>query len=94
MVYKLSFGMYNLYTWCTRECCNRLGSTPTCRDSMVNHIFHNTFPMRDNLIIHLRLGEKGKGVPTQLWYVLLVHVVKKRMLQSEWSYSNLQRFYG
>ena len=24
-MYDLSFGMYFLYTWCTRECCNRLG---------------------------------------------------------------------
>ena len=38
----LSFGMYFLYTWCTRECCNRLGRTPIFRDSRVNHIFRNT----------------------------------------------------
>ena len=47
-VYDLSFGMYFLYTWCTRECCNRLGRTPICIDSRVNHMFRNTFPMRDN----------------------------------------------
>ena len=39
-VYDLSFGMYFLYTWCTRECGNRLGRTPICRDSRVNHGSH------------------------------------------------------
>ena len=24
-VYDISFGLFFLYTWCTRECCNRLG---------------------------------------------------------------------
>ena len=35
--------------------------------------------MRDYCIIHLSLGDQGKGVRPQLWYVLLVHVVYKRM---------------
>ena len=48
MMNDLSFGMYFLYTLCTREFCNRLGRTPICRDSRVNHVFRNTFPMRDN----------------------------------------------
>ena len=47
-VYDVSFGMYILYTWCTREWCNRFGRTPNCRDSRINHMFRNTFPMRDN----------------------------------------------
>ena len=93
-VYNLSFGLYFLYTWCTRECCNRLGRTTIYRYSRVNDMFRNTFPMRDNCIMHLSLGEQGQGVRPQLWYVLLVHVVYKRMLQSAWSYSNLQRFWG
>ena len=33
---------------CTREWCNRLGRTPIYRDFRVNHIFHNTFPMREH----------------------------------------------
>ena len=57
-------------------------------------MFRFTFPMRDYCIIHLSLGEQGKVLSPQLWYVLLVHVVYKRMLQSAWSYSKLQRFYG
>ena len=48
MVYGLSFGMYFLYTWSTREWFNRFGRTPNCRDSRINHIFRNTFRMRDN----------------------------------------------
>ena len=44
----LSFGMYLLYTWCTREWCNLFSRTPNCRDSRINHMFRNTFPMRDN----------------------------------------------
>ena len=52
--------MYFLYTWCTRECCNRLGRTPICRDSRINHIFRNTFPMSGNYIIPLTLGRRGK----------------------------------
>ena len=48
MLYDLSFGMYFLYTWYTREFSNHLGRTPICRDSRVNHMFRNTFPMRDN----------------------------------------------
>ena len=32
----------------TRECCNRIGRTPICRDCRVNHMFRNTFPIRDN----------------------------------------------
>ena len=43
-MYNLSFGIYFLYTWCTRECCNLFGRTPICRDSRVNHMFRNTFP--------------------------------------------------
>ena len=35
-------------------------------------MFHNTFPM-------LSQGDQGKGVPPQLWYVLLVQVVYKRI---------------
>ena len=46
--YDLSFGMYFLYTSCTTECCNRLGRTPICRDSRVNHMFRYTIPKRDN----------------------------------------------
>ena len=45
-MYHLSFGMYFLYTWSTREWCNLFGRIPNCRDSMINHIFRNTFPMR------------------------------------------------
>ena len=48
MVYDLSFGIYFLYTWCTRELCYLFGRTPNCRDSRINHIFRNTLPMRDN----------------------------------------------
>ena len=48
MVYNLSFGMYFLYTWSTRDWLNRFGRTPNCRDSRINHMFGNTFPMRDN----------------------------------------------
>ena len=66
MVYDLSFGMYFLYTWCTTEYCNRIGRIPICRDSMVNHMFRNTFPMRDYCIIHLSLEHQGKSVPPQL----------------------------
>ena len=47
-VYDLSFGIYFLYTWCTRELCYLFGRTPNCRDSRINHIFRNTLPMRDN----------------------------------------------
>ena len=59
---------------------------------IVNHMFRNTFPMRNYCIIHLSLGDQWLDVRPQVWYVLLVHVVYKRMLQSTWSYSNLQRF--
>ena len=59
MVYDLSFGMYLLYTWCTRECCNGLDRTAICIDSILNHMFRNTFPMRDYYIIHLILGDQG-----------------------------------
>ena len=37
-VYDLSFGMYFLCMWCTRECCNWLGRTAIIRDSRFNHI--------------------------------------------------------
>ena len=84
-MYDLSFGMYFLYTLCTRECCNRLGRTLIWRDSKVNQMFRNTFPIHDNWIIPLRLGDQVKGVPPQLWYVLLVHVVYKRMRNSSCS---------
>ena len=67
-VYNLSFDMYLLYTWCTREWCNLFGPTPNCRDSRINHMFRNTFPMRDNLIIPLSLEDQGKCVQPQLWY--------------------------
>ena len=63
-----------LYTWCTRRLCNRLGRTPICRDSMVNDMFRNTFPMRDYCIIQLSLGEQELGVRRQLWYVLFSHM--------------------
>ena len=39
-LYDLSFGMYFLYTWCTREWCNPFGLS-------INHMFRNTFPMRE-----------------------------------------------
>ena len=32
--------------------------TPICRYSMVNHMFRNTFPMRNYCIIHLSLGDQ------------------------------------
>ena len=47
MVYDLSFGMYFLYTWCTREWRKLIGRTPNCRDSSIHHMCRNTFPMRD-----------------------------------------------
>ena len=47
-VYDHRFGVYFLYTWCEREWSNRFGCTLNCRDSRINHIFRNTFPMRDN----------------------------------------------
>ena len=37
-----------LYMWCTRDWCNRFVRTPNCRDSRINHMFRNIFPMRDN----------------------------------------------
>ena len=43
-------------------------------------MFRNTFPMRDNGIIPLSLEDQGKCVQPQLWYVLFVHVVYKRMV--------------
>ena len=46
--YDLRFSMYFFYTWCTSEWCSLFGRTPKCRDSRVNHLFRNTFPMRDN----------------------------------------------
>ena len=49
---------------------------------MVNRMFRNALPMRDYSVIPLSLGDQGKGVRPQLWYVLLVHVVYKLMLQS------------
>ena len=45
-------------------------------------MFRNTFPMRDNLIIPLSLGDHGEGVRPQLCYVLIVQVVYKRMVLS------------
>ena len=45
-MYDLSFGMYLLYTWCTREWFNLLGRTPICRDTMIIHMFRNSFPIR------------------------------------------------
>ena len=44
-LYDLTFGIYFLSTLCTRGRCNRLGRTPICRDSRVNDMFHNTFPL-------------------------------------------------
>ena len=60
--YDLSFGIYFLYTWSTREWCNLFGRTPNCCDSRINHMFRNTFPMRDNWIIPLSLGDQGLGM--------------------------------
>ena len=37
-------------------------------------MLRNTFPMRDNCIIPLTLGVQGKGVQSQVWYVLLVRM--------------------
>ena len=71
----LSFGMYFLHTWCTREWCNRFSRTPNCRDSRINRMFCNTFPMRDNWIIPLSLGDQVYGVRHQLGYVLLVNMM-------------------
>ena len=65
-VYDLSFGMYFLYTWCTREWCNRFGLTPNCRDSIINHMFRNTFPMHDNLIIRASSVRWWDTVPPRL----------------------------
>ena len=45
--------------WCTSELCNRFGRTPNCGDSRINHMFRITFPMPDNSIIPLSLGDKG-----------------------------------
>ena len=45
-------------------------------------MFRNTFPMRDHCIIPLSLGDQGQGVRPQLWYVLLVHVENKRIVQT------------
>ena len=47
-LYDLTFGMYFLSTLFTRKRCNRLGRTPICRDSRVNDMFHNTFPLQLN----------------------------------------------
>ena len=47
-VYDLRFGMYFLYMWCTREWWNQFGLTPNCRDSRINDMFRNTYPMLDN----------------------------------------------
>ena len=55
-------------------------------------MFRNTFPLRDNLKIPLSLGDQRYGVRPPLWYVLLVHMVYKRMVQFILSYSKLQRF--
>ena len=52
--------MYFFYIWCTREGCKWLGRNPFCRDSIVNHMFRNSFPMRDNSILPLSLGTRGK----------------------------------
>ena len=52
--------MYFLYTWRIREWCNLFGSTPNSRDSRINHMFRNTFPMCDNWIIPLSLGDQVK----------------------------------
>ena len=52
-------------TYCTRDVqencaiCNLFGHTPNCRDSRINNIFRNTFPMRDISIIPLSLGDQG-----------------------------------
>ena len=48
VAYNLIFGMYFLYTWSTREWCNLFGRTPNRSESRINHMFRNTFPMRDN----------------------------------------------
>ena len=46
-MYELSFGMYLLQTWSARELCNWVGRTPICRDSRVNNIFRDRFPISD-----------------------------------------------
>ena len=46
-MYDLSFGIYFLDTWCTRELFYLFGSTPNCRDSRINHIFRNTFHLNN-----------------------------------------------
>ena len=43
-MYDLIFGLYFLYSWCTRELYYLFGRTPNCRDSRIIHIFRNTFP--------------------------------------------------
>ena len=55
----LTFGMYFLYAWCTREWFDRFGRTPNCKYSRINHIFRNTFPIGDNRIIPLSLRRPG-----------------------------------
>ena len=45
-------------------------------------MFRNTFPMGDNSIIPLSLRDQGKGVRSQLWYVLFVHLENKRKVQT------------
>ena len=43
------------------------------------------------LIIYFAIHSLCFGVPPQLWYILVVHVVYKRMVQSVWSFQNARR---
>ena len=55
-------------------------------------MFRNTFPMRENRIISLSLADQRLGVRPQLWYLLLVHVVYKGIVENVSSHPKLQRF--
>ena len=46
-MYDLSFGMYFLYMWCTRDCAIGLVLLQTA-EILLLIMFRNTFPMRDN----------------------------------------------
>ena len=84
-VYGLSFGMYFLYTWCTREWCNLFGRTPNCRDSRINHSYISQYiSYAWQLNDTPKPRRPGVRCTTSAVVVLLVHVVYKRMLQSAW----------
>ena len=72
---------------------------PTCREELQKML--STEDLSDCIFLILANKQDLPNAMTiaeitevrpQLWYVLLVQVVYKRMLQSAWSYSNLQRF--